>query len=110
MATFTIVIDGLRTTTVDEFTNVIKRVEWTLVGTQDGQTFELAQKTEMGPVYPESFIPLENITDPSVVIAWIEAAEPALDAYKAHIQSVLNHMIAEAATVVTPMPWAPQAP
>jgi hypothetical protein len=114
MTDFTITITGIRTTTVGEFTNVIKRVEWTLKGTLEGQSFELPQKTEMGPVDPENFIALEDMTDPAVVVAWVEAAETGMDSMKAHIQYVLDRMVAEAATESVAMPWVaaeePEAP
>lgn len=105
-ASFETIITGIRTTTADGFTNVIKRVKWTLRGTRDGQSFELPQTTEMGPVYPEDFIELEDITDPTIVVAWVEAAHPDLNSVKTHIQIVLDRLVAEAATDPTPMPWA----
>ena len=46
-ATFTIVIDALRTTSVGKLNNVIKQVDWTLTGAQDGQTFALPQTTTL---------------------------------------------------------------
>lgn len=112
MTDFTITINGIRTSTVGALPNVIKQVEWTLKGTLEGQSFELPQKTEMGAVDVESFIALEDIVDPAVVVGWIEAAEPNMDAIKAHIQIVLDRMVAEAATESVTMPWAsaPQEP
>jgi len=107
-ASFEIVPTGIRTASVEGFTHVIKRVEWVLKGTQDGQTFELPQTTEMGPVDAQAFIPLEEITDPAIVIAWVEAAHLTMTAVKDHIQLVLDRLVAEAATEKVPMPWAPQ--
>lgn len=106
-ATFTITINKIRTATVGEFTGVIKRVSWTLKGTQDGQVFELPQETELGPVDPENFTPLSEFSTPDQVIAWVEAAETNLDAIKAHIQSVLDHECAKAALTEVAMPWVP---
>ena len=107
-ATFEIIPTHIRTVDAEGFTNVIKRVGWGLKGTQDGQTFELPQTTEMGPVDAEAFIPLDQITDPAPVVAWIEAAHSSLPAVKDHIQLVLDRLVAEAATQEVPMPWAPQ--
>lgn len=108
-ATFEIIINNIRTTTIGEFTGVIKRVGWTMKGSQDGQVFELPQETELGPLDPENFTPLANFTTPDQVIAWVEAAEPNLLAIKAHIQYVLDRDCAKAALVESPMPWVPAA-
>lgn len=106
-ATFEIIINGIRTATVGELTNVIKRVSWTLKGTQDGQTFSLPQETDMGAVDPQNFIPLQSMTDPSQVIAWVEAAATNMDGIKAHIQYVLDIECAKHALTETAMPWVP---
>lgn len=105
--TFEIIIKNIRTTTVGEFTGVIKRAGWALKGTQDGQSFELPQETELGPVDPENFTPLSDFTTSAQVVAWVEAATTNLDAIKAHIQYVLDKECAKAAAEDTPMPWAP---
>lgn len=106
-ATFTTIISGIRTTTVGEFTDVIKRVSWTLSGTQDGQTFELPQETELGPVDPENFTPLSEFTTSTQVVTWVEAATENLEAIKAHIQTVLDRECAKTALTETAMPWVP---
>jgi len=106
-ATFEITINNIRTITVGEMSGVIKRVGWTLKGTQDGQSFELPQETELGPVDPENFTPLASFTSPAQVITWVEAAAENIDAVKAHIQYVLDRECAKAAAAETPMPWAP---
>lgn len=106
-ATFEIIITGIRTGTVGNLTNVVKHVEWTLRGTQEGKTFELSQRTDLAPPDEANFIPLESITDPAVVVAWVEENDTRIPAIKAHIQFVLNRMIIEADSVATPLPWAP---
>lgn len=106
-ANFEIVVTGIRTANVDGLTDVIKQVEWTLKGTQDGQTFELPQKTELAPPDAAKFIPLSSITDPTTIVAWIEDSEPRLNSIKAHIQSVLNRMVKESGTVHASLPWLP---
>lgn len=104
-AEFTITVTGIRTANVGELTSVVKHVEWTIQGTQDGQTFELPQKTVMGEPDAEDFIPLASLT-PEVVVAWIEAAHEHLPAVKDHIQSVLTKMVFEAALEPASLPWA----
>jgi hypothetical protein len=107
MTEFTITITAIRTTTVGELESVVKHVEWTLKGTENGQSFELPQKTMMGEPDAEDFIPLTSLT-PEVVVAWIEAAEvERMPSIKAHIQSVLDKMVQEAALDSAPLPWAP---
>lgn len=106
-ATFNIVINSIKTATVDNMVGVIKQVEWTLKGTEEGQAFELPQKTILPPPEPDKFIPLDLINDPSIVVTWIETSEPRLTAMKSHIQLVLDKMVAEANLAQTPLPWAP---
>jgi hypothetical protein len=106
-ATFEITVIGIRTVTVGELTNVVKHVEWTLKGAENGQSFELPQKTMMGEPDAQDFIPLASLT-PETVTAWIEAADAErMPGIKAHIQYVIDKMVAEASMVPTPMPWAP---
>lgn len=106
MTEFTITITGIRTTTVAELESVVKHVEWTLKGTDSGQSFELPQKTTMSEPNSEDFIPLTSLT-PEVVVAWIEAAEAdRMFSIKAHIKSVLDKMVQEAALDSAPLPWA----
>ena len=109
-ATFETIINNIRTATIGELTGVIKRMGWTLKGTQDGQSFELPQETELGAVDPENFTPLSEFTTSAQVIAWVEAATMNLDSIKAHIQYVLDKECAKAAATETPMPWAPAEP
>ena len=106
--TFTIKITGLLTTTVGEFENVVKQVEWIMIGTQNGQTFELPQTTIVQDPQLEGFVPLQNLTE-AQVIAWIETHETRIPDIKTHIQSVLDREVAKAALIAATMPWAPVA-
>lgn len=106
-AAFTITVTGIRTMAVGELTNVVKHVEWVLKGTEAGQSFELPQKTMMGEPDAQDFIPLASLT-PETVTAWIEAADAErMPGIKAHIQYVVDKMVAEAAMEAAPLPWAP---
>ena len=105
-ATFTYKVNGIRTATVGDRTNVVKQVDWTLVGTEAGQTFELPQTTPLADPNGQAFIELANLTEADVV-AWIEATETRLPGIKAHIQFVLDREVAKATLAATPMPWAP---
>ena len=108
-ATFTYKVNGIRTATVGDRTNVVKQVDWTLVGTEAGQTFELPQTTPLADPNGQAFIELANLTEADVV-AWIEATETRLPGIKAHIQFVLDREVAKTALAATPMPWATVEP
>jgi len=105
-ATFTVKINGIRTATVNGLENTVKLVDWTLVGEEAGQKFELPQTLELADPASENFIPLANLTE-AEVIAWVEATETRIPGIKAHIQFVLDKEVAKAALASTAMPWAP---
>ena len=105
-ATFTIKVNGIRTATVGQHTGVVKQVEWTLIGEEAGQKFELPQVTNLGDPAAEGFVALSNLTE-AAVVAWIESAEMRLPGIKAHIQFVLDREVAKSALATTAMPWAP---
>lgn len=105
-ATFTIKINGLRTATVNGLENTVKQVDWTLIGEESEQKFELPQTTNLGDPAAEGFVPLANLTE-TAVAAWIEATETRLPGIKAHIQMVLDKQVAKSALTNAPMPWAP---
>jgi hypothetical protein len=105
-ATFTIKVNGIRTATVNGLENTVKQVDWTLVGEEAGQKFELPQTSTLADPSSEGFVPLANLTE-AAVIAWIEATETHLSGVKSHIQTVLDKEVAKAALASTSMPWAP---
>lgn len=105
-ATFTYKINAIRTATVGDNTGVVKQVEWTLVGTQADQTFELPQTTTLPDPDSEEFIPLTELTE-AAVAAWIQAIDDRIDSIKAHIQYVLDKEVSKAALTTAPMPWVP---
>jgi len=105
-ATFTIKVTGLRTQTINGIENAVKQVEWTLIGEEANQKFELPQTTEVPDPQLDEFIPLQNLTE-AEVISWIETHETRLSGIKAHIQYVLDREVARAALTSTQMPWAP---
>ena len=107
-ATFTIKINGLRTATVNGLENTVKQVDWSLVGTESGQTFELPQTTTLGDPAAEGFVPLANLTEAGVA-AWVEATDTRLPGIKAHIQFVLDKEVAKSALTNAAMPWVPVA-
>jgi hypothetical protein len=107
-AAFTIKVNGIRTAAVNNHTGVVKQVDWTMIGEESGQKFELPQTTTLADPDGQPFIELANLTEANV-IAWIEATDTRIPGIKAHIQYVLDREVAKTALAATPMPWAPVA-
>lgn len=103
-ASFAIRVHALHTTTIESMTGVIKKVEWTMQGAEQGQTFELPKTTDLSDPQPELFIPLEQVSETHVV-DWIHANETRMPGFKAHIQTVLDEKIARAALTPARLPW-----
>jgi len=108
-ATFTYKINAIRTATIGDKTDVVKQVEWTMIGTQEGQTFELPQTTTLPDPDGQPFVPLIELTE-AEVITWIENNDTRIDAIKAHIQYVLDKEVQKVTFVTAQMPWAPVEP
>jgi len=103
---FTFKINAIRTTTIGNKTNVVKQVEWTLTGTQSGQTFDLPQTTILNDPSGTAFIELANLSEQEIA-AWVEATETRLPSIKAHIQYVLDKEVASKSLTSTQLPWLP---
>ena len=107
-AEFQIKITGLQTATVGELTNVIKRVDFTVTGTEEGHSFELPQSVDMNEPDATSFIQLADLTEANVA-AFVEGAFLNMPGVKAHIQYVLDKEVAKGRLTAAPLPWAPAA-
>lgn len=105
-ATFEIKINAIRTGTVGGLTDVIKRADFTVRGTESGQSFELPQTVEVADPDPANFIQFANVSEADVV-RWVEETFPNMEGVKAHIQFVLDKEVAKAAFENKPMPWVP---
>lgn len=105
-AEFKIKINSLRTVTRDVSEVIVKRVDFSVVGTQEGQTFELPQSVELGEPNPESWIRFEKLNEEQV-IAFVESAFANMAGVKAHIQYVLDKEVAKHRLEEAPLPWAP---
>jgi hypothetical protein len=104
--TFTIIINGIKTATVNEIADAVKQIDWTLKGELEGQSFELPQTTTVPDPVEAGFIPLTDLTSENVT-AWIEAHEDRMLSIKAHIQYVLDKQVVAASLASAPLPWAP---
>jgi len=105
-ATFKIKINAIRTGNVGDLPQVIRKVEFTVQGTENSQTFELPQTVDLSEPEASSFKPLSEVTE-SDVVNWVEANFANMEAVKLHIQTVLDREVAKAALEESPLPWAP---
>ena len=105
-AEFTTIITGIRTGTVGDLVDVVKKVEFIVRGTLGGQTFELPQWCDLTEPQAETFKPLGQVTEADV-IQWVEANFTNWPGVKSHIQYVLDREAAKAALESKPLPWAP---
>lgn len=101
---FEIKINNIRTADIGELTNVVKQVDWTMVGTKGGQTFSLPQTTELSDPNGHPFIPLVQLTEADV-INWVELTDIRIPDIKAHIELVLNKEVAKSALKAAELPW-----
>lgn len=107
-ATFTTTINAVRTASEVGLTQVVKQVEFTITGHQEGQSFALPQSVEFGPADAASFTPFAQLTEAQVV-GWVEASFANMDAVKAHIQLVLDRECAKAALASETPPWVTES-
>lgn len=105
-AEFTTIITGIRTGTVGDLVGVVKKVEFTVRGTLQGQTFELPQSCDLTEPESASFAPLDQLTEP-LVVTWVEENFDNWNGVKSHIQYVLDREVSKAALESAPLPWAP---
>jgi len=105
-ATFTIMINGIKTATVNGIADAVKQIDWTLKGESEGQSFELPQSTTIPDAVQDGFISLASLTAENLT-AWIETHEDRMQAIKAHIQFVLDKQVSTAALSTAPLPWMP---
>ena len=105
-ATFTYTVDSIRTADIGDMNDVVKYVEFTVKGTQSGQSFDLPQKIELSDPEAQNFIPFSDLSEAEVV-SWIENSFGNLEAVKSHIQSVINLQLQKASFTANVLPWAP---
>jgi hypothetical protein len=104
-ATFEIKITAIRTSDFNGLTGVVRQVDFTVKGTQEGQTFELPQTVQFDEAFAGAFIALEDLTKANV-IGFVEQGFTNMEAVEAHIQFVLDKEIAKASLQSTPLPWS----
>ena len=106
-AIFETKIIAIRAGAVGNLTDVIRKVEFTVKGTEQGQSFELPQVVDLSEPQAEGFKPLAQVTEADVV-AWVEQNFADMERVKSHIQLVLDREVAKAALESKPLPWAPE--
>lgn len=102
-ATFTIKILGARAGTFDGTNNVIKQIDWALVGDLEGQSFELPQSITLPDPLGE-ITPLDSLTEDDFK-RWITDNSTDMMAIKDHIQQVLNVKVVKASVEPIQLPW-----
>jgi hypothetical protein len=103
-ANFEIIINKILTGTSGELSDVIKKVEFTVKGTQEGSSFELPQIVDLTEPEAAEFKPLSEVSQEDV-IDWIVDNFDSMPAVESHIQSVLTKEVAKAALESKPLPW-----
>lgn len=101
-ATFQFQIRRVYTADENSLTDVIKKVDYEITGTQDGQSFSLPQTKTLGPADPATFVAYGSLTQ-ELMESWVNDDT----APKAHIQWVLDEMCAKAALTAKTPPWVP---
>jgi hypothetical protein len=103
-AIFNIKINSIYTTDIGDLNGVIKKVDFTVIGTKQDSTFELPQTVDLSDPENETFKPLAELAE-SDVRDWIENSFTLMDGVKAHIQYVLDKEVAKKALTTTSLPW-----
>lgn len=82
---FTLTVLGVRTAPVEgDLANVVKIVEWELLGEQAGRKFGMQSYCELPAPDPASFIDFEALT-PEEMATWVEASGEPYEQAKAAI-------------------------
>lgn len=105
MATeFEIKIISIATSTVNNMTGVIKRVDFVVRGTKEGHVYEIPESTDLSDPAPTTFKPLNSVAEADV-IAWVTSNYTNLNAVKEHVEFMLNSQISKGQLDPTPLPW-----
>lgn len=102
--TYTTQINAVRTNTQGGLANAVKEVDWTMIGTDQSQSFSVPNTSVLNDADPTSFTPFEDMTE-AQVIEWINASNTDIEAVKTHIANVLSRMIATATLSAQTLPW-----
>jgi hypothetical protein len=105
---FTIKVTSIRTADNSNLQGIVKHVSWTITGERDGQSFSLFHQTTLSDP-DETFIPFESLTEDQI-ISWVNATEKRINPIKAHVNLVLDRMVAEAALEEADLPWVTPPP
>jgi hypothetical protein len=112
--TYDYAVTGLKTATVNTFTDVITTVQWTLTGTDDvGNTGSFSGVTPYSLNTATTFIPFNSLTE-NEVLSWVQTTLSNDSMYFQHIVDQIESQIAiKTAAVaelnVTALPWASPA-
>ncbi len=102
--TFTITIDEIKTTTINDIPDAVKQIGWTLTGTIGNQSMSLPVTTVVPDPIIDNFVPYADLTQ-DIVISWVELNEPRISDIKDTITTSLSNLIIEASMIKAPLPW-----
>lgn len=105
-ANFEIKILGIKVTSTDSLSNIIRTVEWRIFGTEGEHTVMDTRTTELGAPDPDSFVALDNVMETNVK-TWIETTDMRIPGIKHGLQMRLDELKNPPHASV-PMPWAPE--
>jgi hypothetical protein len=98
-------INAAQVVAQDGLTDVVKRVELTVTGTDGAAKFDLPTAVNLAPADPSDFTAFASLTEEQL-ISWVES-DPSLDGVKAHIALVVAREVEKLAMEQKPLPWAP---
>lgn len=98
-------INKILTTTVNNLTNVVKQVDFTLTGTNSGVSFSLESSVVLDDPDANNFIEYNNLSE-NQVIEWINGKTGQIEGLQIQINFVLEKKIREAQLTETAFPWS----
>ena len=105
-AIFTIKVLNIGITTVDNLTDVVKQVTWSIKASKDGvSTEEVQYDTILNPPDSSNYIPLSELTEDKVV-DFIISNDPRLPGIKNYLKERVEIEIAKTTLIPAPLPWA----
>lgn len=98
-------INAARVVSDGSLADVVKEVEYTLIGKCGAISFSLPNRVKLGDADPQSFVAFNDLTEAQIV-SWLESTGDVVSSQKAHIESVIAREIERGALKSKPLPWS----
>lgn len=98
-------VNGVRVITEGGLADVVKEVEFSVIGQDGAARFELPVAVKLADADASDFTAFGDLTEEQIV-SWVES-DPSLEGTKAHIAYVVEKEAAKLAMESKPLPWAP---